>query len=329
MTRAQRTFGLMLAMCVSTGACSTESAVQRNNDPSGSGGTTGSGTAGSTGAATTGGSGATTGATTGSGTGANTGTGDGGGTATTGEPTGGSNGASTGEGDDAGPPVACTPGPTVGSSVLLVGDSYLTTSSRAFGAELQRLAKAAGALAQSDSYKDVSVGGTQLAGFSLFPLIPTQYDGAKNSDGHIKTVVMDGGGNDILVGNRSCITTQPPPESAGCVKTVDDAMAAAKKMLAKMADEGVENVVYFFYPYLSGGGIGGDKAMTKQTLDYAYPLVRAACETAPVNCVFVDTRGVIGEAETDFDDGVHPTKPNIEKIAGKVWQTMVDSCIAQ
>lgn len=93
----------------------------------------------------------------------------------------------------------------------------------------------------------------------------------------------------------------------------------------------MQNVVYFFYPNLPGGGYvrGATKELEKQTLDYAYPIIREACESAPVNCAFVDTRGLFGDATADFQDGIHPTVPNFNKIAGAVWQTMVDRCVAQ
>ena len=162
----------------------------------------------------------------------------------------------------------------------------------------------------------------------IFP-IPGQYADERNSDGHIKTVIMDGGGNDVLVGNRSCIDNEAPPGNKSCVDTINRAMAAAKTLLAKMASEGVENVVYFFYPHLPGGDLGGKKELENATIDYAIPLVKKTCEDAPVNCFFVDTRGLFGDAVSDFQDGVHPTIVNNNKIAGAVWKTMQQQCIAQ
>jgi hypothetical protein len=221
-------------------------------------------------------------------------------------------------------------GPTRGDSVLLLGDSYMAISAQAFGTELQRLAQEAGSLGRNDKYTDRSKNGAQMVGQLIAAPIPTQYDDEKNADGHIKTVVMDGGGNDVLIGNGACVTISAPPENKSCVTTVANAAAAATKMFEKMADEGVENVVYFFYPHLPGGGIiFGNKALEKQTLDYAFPIVQEACESAPLNCIFVDTRGLFPDTGGEFQDGIHPTVPNIKKIAGKVWKTMVDNCIAQ
>lgn len=241
----------------------------------------------------------------------------------------GSMGSTGADEEDAGPPMECAPGPTKGSTVLLIGDSYVDINNKAFGTELQRLARADGALAEGDKYSDRSVSGTQLVGGFIGTPIPDQYKAENNSDGHVKTVVMDGGGNDVLLGNRGCITNQAPPESQSCVDTIDRAMQAAKTLLEQMANDGVENVVYFFYPHLPGGGLGGDKALSNQTVDYAIPLVKQTCEEAPLNCVFVDTRGLFGEESSDFQDGIHPTVENIQKISAKVWDTMQNECIAQ
>jgi hypothetical protein len=326
-------------MCAAVGACSTDSDVQNNNGPSaGTNGTNGSstGTNGTNGANGSSGGGTGTNGTnssssTGGDTGANgttNGTTTGGDTGTNGGTT---NGTSTGTDDDAGMPMPCTKGPTKGSTVLLIGDSYVDISGKAFGKELQRLAQAAGSLAPGDKYADRSVSGAQMVGDTLLAAaVPTQYSNEKNSDGHITTVVMDGGGNDILIGNTQCIQTSAPPENQSCVTTINNAASTAKTLLEKMASEGVENVVYFFYPNLPGGGvIFGNKDLEKKTLDYAFPLVKEACDTAPLNCMFVDTRGLFPDTADQFQDGIHPTVPNINKIAGKVWQTMVDNCIAQ
>jgi len=310
MGKSQLTLGMTLAMCVVTGACSTESDVQRGENPStasSGGGDDGAGASGS-------GPGALNG---------DQGNGDENGANNAGSTTAGD------DGDDAGAPMVCEPGPTQGNSVLLIGDSYLDLNNKNFGTELQRLAKAAGALGASDKYTDRSISGTQMVGGFLGAPIPQQYANENNSDGHVTTVIMDGGGNDVLLGQRSCIDREAPPANQDCVKTITAAMAAAKTLLAKMADDGVENVVYFFYPHLPGGGLGGNKELSNKTLDYAIPLVKQTCEEAPLNCVFVDSRGLFGDAPEDFQDGIHPIVENNNKIAGAVWQAMQRECIAQ
>ncbi len=340
MSKARRTLGMMLAMCVGMGACSTESAVQREDNPATGvnggddedAGSTGSGdnTTGDTNPGSNGGAdggAASNGATAGDSTSGGATAGD---SASGGATAGDSTSGGATAGGSGGDPSACMKGPTKGSSVLVIGDSYVAPWDGAdFGKELQRLAKAAGALAASDNYANRAVAGTQMVGGFIRPTIPTQYANENNSDGHVKTVVMDGGGNDILVGKRECITTSAPPENKNCVDTINSATAAAKTLLAKMAADGVEDVVYFFYPHLPGGR-GTSKELTNQTIDYALPVVKKACDDAPLNCFFVDTRGLFGTTTDDFrGDAIHPTPVNSNKIAAAVWKKMQAECIAQ
>jgi len=232
------------------------------------------------------------------------------------------------------PPPDCERGVTTASSVLLIGDSYIDLNLKAFGTELERLAREEGSLPEGQKYVDRSVSGSQMAGVSLLGLIPDQYAFENNSDGHIKTVVMDGGGNDVLVGNRSCIDNQAPPQNASCVDTLDGVLSTLADLYAQMAADGVENVVYFFYPHLPGGGLGGNKELTNQTIDYAIDREGSdnavtVCDNAPLNCVFVDTRGLFPAEAVEFQDGIHPTVANTQKISGSVWQAMKAGCIAQ
>jgi hypothetical protein len=248
------------------------------------------------------------------------------GTAATGTETTGATGVvATGDGGTV--PEGCTAGPTVGSSVLVIGDSYMGVSgsppNKVLAARIQDNARAAGALADGDNYEDLSVPGTSMASGGitdfLLPPIPTQYANANNSDGHIKTVIMTGGGNDVLLGNRSCIDTLAPPESQSCVDTIDNAFGLADTLLAQMATDGVENVIYFFYPHLPGGGLGGDKQLSNDTIDYALEgrgddSLPQLCADAPVSCHFLDTRGLFPDEEVEFQDGIHPIDTNTHKM---------------
>ena len=58
----------------------------------------------------------------------------------------------------------------------------------------------------------------------------------------INTVIMTGGGNDVLIGDASTCLQNPPPD-ATCVERIDDVLNAASDLMQTMADSGVENVV--------------------------------------------------------------------------------------
>jgi hypothetical protein len=211
-----------------------------------------------------------------------------------------------------------------GHEVVMLGDSYPALSGE-LGKHLQELATVAGALAPGDAYRTYYVSGTGMVA-GLDPSIPKQFTEAVTADADIQYVVMDGGGNDVLLGNSSCITTQPPPASASCVKTVADAVAAATKLLADMKTAGVKKVLYYFYPHLPTVG----KPYVNDTLDYAFPLVKAVCDEAPIPCTFVDSRPLFeGHPEYIGPDGIHPTTEGSDVLASLIWVTMKQACIAQ
>jgi hypothetical protein len=211
-----------------------------------------------------------------------------------------------------------------GHQIVMLGDSYPALSGE-LGKHLQELATVAEALAPGDAYRTYYVSGTGMV-LGLQPSIPAQFTEAITADPDIEYVIMDGGGNDVLLGNSSCITTQPPPASASCVKTVADAVAAATKLLADMKTAGVKKVVYYFYPHLPTLG----KPYVNDTLDYAFPLVKAVCDEAPIPCTFVDSRPVFeGHPEYIGPDGIHPTTAGSDVLASLIWVAMKQACVAQ
>jgi hypothetical protein len=78
--------------------------------------------------------------------------------------TGGAGGVAAGAGGKggAGGNGTCQKGEVAGNQVLLIGDSFIALN-RSITNELQRLARAAGALDQNETYQDRSVSGTTLA----------------------------------------------------------------------------------------------------------------------------------------------------------------------
>ncbi len=135
---------------------------------------------------------------------------------------------------------------------------------------------------------------------------------------------MDGGGNDILLLNRQCLTVQSAETNASCVSSVASIVSAAKALLSEMAADGVEDVVYFFYPDVP--------VVTGDMLSYAEPLVAETClASATPSCHFIDTRPTFQgmTAQYILPDGIHPTVAGAQVIADLIWQTMVDNCVAQ
>jgi lysophospholipase L1-like esterase len=276
----------------------------------------------------------------------------------------GSTGTSSGgSGDDGGPVVtdapatpSCVKGQVPPNKVVMIGDSYLDPAYSNAALDLFSDAQNAGSLAANTTYRHYYQGGAAMNYGSLQFNIPYQYENEAKTDGtvtnptDIDTIIMDGGGNDVLIDNQGCLTT-PPPGNTSCATAITGTVNRAQQLLQEMASNGVKHIVYFFYPHLdpAGGGILPTPAPgVNTTLDYAYPLAEQICcgssftstttsytcsgNTSGAQCIFVDTRPAFEGHTADYiksTDHVHPTPAGAQVIADLVWKAMTDYCIAQ
>lgn len=201
-------------------------------------------------------------------------------------------------------PGECVKGTTAGNEVVFIGESFIALSS--IPEETAKLAIANGSLKQGEQYHDFSVSGTRMGDGA----IPRQYTQAQ-AQHDIRFVLMNGGGNDCLQANDP---NAPIP--------------AAEKLFQDMAADGVEKIVYFFYPDAAGGFAGN----LQPCLNEYRPKIKALCDglTAP-KCYWVDL------AETEWKgneaafttDGIHPNAQGSVATAKAIWGAMVENCVAQ
>jgi lysophospholipase L1-like esterase len=214
---------------------------------------------------------------------------------------------------------ACEIGSTPSSEVVTIGDSYFAITTVITGVMVH--ARLNGSLDPQEDYRRYELGGTQMSNGD----IPGMFDQAVAEDPNIDTVIMTGGGNDVLIGSAN-ICLQDPPPSETCLAALDGVFGAAEQLLADMAAAGVQHVVYSFYPHLPPGFPPGAK---NETLDYAAPIVQELCMNAPVDCHFVDIREAFeGHPEYILGDAIHPTDAGSQVIADLIWATMDANCIA-
>ena len=210
----------------------------------------------------------------------------------------------------------------------MIGDSYFALSGE-ITTQLQSLATAGGALASGADYRHYYASGANMYPYpgTLVPPIPTQFNSAVTASADIKYVIMDGGGNDILLQNSQCITVSPDagPISSACDTVISNAISTATTLFQTMKTAGVEKIIYFFYPHLPTAG----KPSVNDIIDYAFPLVQAACEASPIPCYFIDTRPSFeGHPEYIGTDNIHPTTAGSDVIAGLIWKEMQQECVA-
>jgi len=115
--------------------------------------------------------------------------------------------------------------------VISIGDSYMNWVSHTFQQDLD----AAAGVTFRPTY---AIGGTAM-GSGGIGLIPTQFDTALAQDKDIIAVVMDGGGNDVLVpalGRPDCKNMANAGSVPGCQQIVTDALAASETYRSPTSD---------------------------------------------------------------------------------------------
>jgi len=258
--------------------------------------------------------------------------------------------------DSGGEGGACVKGRVTPNQVVMIGDSYLDPTFSDASLDLFADAQMAGSLPANTTYRHYYQGGAAMNNGALQFNIPYQYESQAKTDlavmrpTDIDTIIMDGGGNDVLIDEQSCLTSAPPGNTS-CTSEIQGVVARATSLLQEMASNGVKHIVYFFYPHLdpAGGGLLPTPAPdVNVTLDYAYPLAEQLCcgasftsstksytcsgKIAGTQCTFIDMRPAFEGHVADYiktTDHVHPTPAGAQVIADLIWQTMVSGCIAQ
>lgn len=210
-------------------------------------------------------------------------------------------------------PSACPATQVTANQLVVIGDSFFATGHRV-AAFLEELARQSGALLPGERYRD----GSSLLGNTLALLgagIEEQY-AAASAESPVGAVLMNGGGADLLLGSCDQLTPDCP--------LLVEAALAAQALLSRMADDGVEHVVYAFYP---------DPLDTEllAEVDALRPLIASACETSPVPCHWVDLRPVFeGKHDSYVEaDGINPTPEGARAAALAIWETMEQACIGR
>jgi hypothetical protein len=197
--------------------------------------------------------------------------------------------------------------------VVLLGDIFFAIT-HGITAFVEDAARQSGVLSAGERYRDFSsaVGNTlALLGNGL----EDQY-AAATEEGPAKVVIMTGGGADVLIGSCDVI-------AADCPLLVD-ASNAASALFARMAADGVEHIVYVFYPNPSDPTL-------REEVDALRPLLRTACEGSPTPCHWVDLRPAFDGKEATYlnSEGTTPTTAGAQASAAAIWSVMQQQCIAQ
>jgi len=182
-----------------------------------------------------------------------------------------------------------------GKDVVTIGDSWMAGPLN--GAGIQ-----AGLDRAGTDYRHYAVTATTL----LSGQIPGQYDSAKRADAKISTVIMTGGGNDVMFTAGSCST----PEA--CMEFTKKITAGLDELWTKMADDGVKDVIYVQYSDSAGSTPMENRSMSKTVV----PI----CTTGRIYCHSIPTSDIISDA--DLADGIHPGSAGNDRIAKRILMLM-------
>jgi len=187
-----------------------------------------------------------------------------------------------------------------GSDVATIGDSWMSLGTVGIQQSLLRVS--------GQPYRTYGRGGTRL----LNEQIPDQYDAAKAA-GVVKTVIMTGGGNDIIQvpGLRADCTAM----GEMCAMVVGQILDRITQLWQEMATDGVQDVVYVQYSNPEGNNV--DFALASGD-----GLAKRCTEApSPLRCHRVETLDIV---MGDIPDGIHPSAAAYDRIGEAVHALMIE-----
>ncbi|MCU0599877.1 MAG: hypothetical protein MUE70_11555 [Desulfobacterales bacterium] len=203
--------------------------------------------------------------------------------------------------------------------VVNIGDSIFALS----GDESSILhAKAGG-----KTFRRYATSGAEIQGGDwIAPSVYNQFKTAKSDNSNVHTVLMDGGGNDILIPATALDPYNCKKDwwesslSTSCKNLINDVYVETVNTLNYMKSQGVKHVVYQGYYHVKFGLIGS--TTLNPAVDYGNTKLSQAvanCTFAAADKAYLDPRN-IGFTNSDIIiDGIHPTYSGSQKLANMVW----------
>ncbi|MDA8140145.1 MAG: SGNH/GDSL hydrolase family protein [Desulfobacteraceae bacterium] len=201
----------------------------------------------------------------------------------------------------------CTPTTTTNNQVVMLGDSIFALSGE-IANELRRLS--------GQTYRSYYVSGAEMEGGTVTP-IPTQYTQARNADRNIRTIIMDGCGNDIQIGASSQCTSGSV--TTACKNALQPALTAADNLFKQMRADGVKNIVYMNYFYIMN-------ANSKPAFNWMHDEMAKVVQK--YNGLIVDPMPYMKDSYIG-PDRIHPTTAGSQMLANLIWDAMKANCIEQ
>jgi hypothetical protein len=198
-----------------------------------------------------------------------------------------------------------------GHDVVLLGDSYMSNTLQIEGTGggiVPSLLRISG-----QRYRNYAVQGTMLLMDDSFgPAIPTQWDDAKRINPDIKTVVMTGGGNDII--QNSALQASCMMGGDECKQLLLRETKRFDELWTAMAAAGVQDIIRV--AYATDTGTVDSKILNDPEVTAPPPI----CTTGKVRCHNLATNDLIKKEIAA--DGIHPLQSANERVAQAIVDLM-------
>jgi hypothetical protein len=198
-----------------------------------------------------------------------------------------------------------------GHDVVLLGDSYMSNTLQfegTGGGIVPSLLRISG-----QRYRNYAVQGTMLLMDDSFgPAIPTQWDDAKRINPDVKTVVMTGGGNDII--QNSALQASCMMGGDDCKQLLLRETKRFDELWTAMAGAGVQDIIRI--AYATDTGTVDSKLLNDPEVTAPPPI----CTSGKVRCHNLNTNDLIKKEIAA--DGIHPLQSANERVAQAVFDLM-------
>ncbi len=178
------------------------------------------------------------------------------------------------------------------------------------------------------TFRRYATSGAEIKGSNILTSfdVTAQYARAKSDNSLIDTIIMDGGGNDILIPATMAFDPYNCKKdwwewslSSSCKNLINDVYVDTVNLLNQMGRDGVKNIIFLGYYHIKFGLIGSTNL--NAAVDYGdYRLAAAVANATAANNyrVFIDPRSKIVNSDIIID-GVHPASSGSKKLADLIW----------
>ena len=200
------------------------------------------------------------------------------------------------------------------NNVVNIGDSIFALSGKIHDNLTAKAGK---------SFRNYCVSGSYLSSTSILTSnsVAVQYATARNDNSNIKTIIADGGGNEVLIPANffDPYHCKSSTLTSSCKAVIDDVYVDAVDLLNQMGRDGVQNIIWQGYYHVKFGLFASTSL--NPAVDYGNTKLAQAVANATAASnyrVFINPVSSIVNSDIIID-GVHPNDSGSQKLANLIW----------